>query len=246
MILRDFHVHTTFCDGSAPPEEMVKAAIAKGIKQLGIVAHSYVPFDTCCIPAEKIDLFRDEITALKTKHRNLIELFCGIEMDLFSPQSSGGFDYTIGSVHYLKQGERYISVDETPEILRRMIDEYYDGDFYLCAEDYYRAVAKLAEMKPTIIGHFDLIKKFSSAIPINPADERYRAAWRSAADALLGCGATFEVNTGGISRGWLNEPYPSAEICEYIKAKGGKLILSSDAHAPENLAFEFVKWQWLI
>lgn len=246
MILRDFHVHTTFCDGSAPPEEMVKAAISKGIKQLGIVAHSYVPFDSCCIPTEKIDLFKGEIAALKAKYREDIELFCGVEMDLFSPQSADGFDYTIGSVHYLRHGKRYISVDETPEILKDMIDEYYDGDFYKCAEDYFTTVTAIAKMKPTIVGHFDLIKKFSSVIPFDPTDERYRAAWRSAADALLASKAVFEVNTGGISRGWLSEPYPSAEICKYIKAKGGKLILSSDAHSPENLAFEFEKWQGLI
>lgn len=246
MILRDFHVHTTFCDGKAPPEDMVKSAISKGLKQLGIVAHSYVPFDTCCIPIEKIDVFKCEIAELNAKYHEHIELFCGVEMDLYSPQSADGFDYTIGSVHYLKHGERYISVDETPEMLQAMIDKYYDGDFYKCAEDYYSAVAELARIRPTIIGHFDLIKKFSGVIPFDPANERYRAAWQSAADALLGCGRAFEVNTGGISRGWLREPYPSPEICEYIKAKGGKLILSSDAHSPENIAFEFDKWKHLL
>lgn len=246
MILRDFHVHTDFCDGKAPPEEMVRAAIAKGVKQLGIVAHSYVPFDSCCIPLENIDLFKDELNRLKKKYQAEIQLYCGLEADYYSPQNLEGFDFTIGSVHYLKHGERYVSVDETSEILRSMIDEFYGGDFYSCAEDYFKTVAELAKRPPTIIGHFDLIKKFSSVIPFDDDNPRYVQAWKCAADALLAADSVFEVNVGGISRGWLCEPYPSPKICEYIKSCGGKLMLSSDAHAPENIAFEFEKWQKLI
>jgi histidinol-phosphatase (PHP family) len=51
------------------------------------------------------------------------------------------------------------------------------------------------------------------------------------------------VNTGAIARGYRKEPYPALEIVEYVKSKGGKLILSSDAHKKENVAFQFEKWQ---
>lgn len=241
--MTDLHVHTVFCDGHDTPEEMVKSAIAKGLTKLGIVVHSHVPFDPeSCIALDRVDDFVFEVSELKKKYAAEIDISCGIELDIFSTQDTSPFDYVIGSVHYLKHDDRYISVDETPEMLTGMIDRYYGGDFYACAEDYFATVAKWAQKKPDIIGHFDLIKKFSRIIPFDPENPRYKAAWQSAADELLKLGVPFEVNTGGISRGWLTEPYPSDEIAGYIKSRGGKLILSSDAHRKEDIAFGFEKY----
>lgn len=247
MILRDFHIHTVFCDGKCTPEEAVKAAIKKGLLQVGILTHSHVTFDDCCISLERVPEFLDEIRRIKEKYRGIIEVFCGIEADIFTDMPLENFDYVIGSVHYLKHGERFISVDNTPQMLMHMIDEFHDGDFYSCAEDYFKTVSLWAKKKmPDIIGHFDLIKKFNKYIPFDPNDKRYISAWKSSADALLPLNIPFEVNTGGISRGWIDEPYPSYEIAQYIKSKGGRLILSSDAHSAENICYEFDKFSYYI
>ena len=68
-------------------------------------------------------------------------------------------------------------------------------------------------------------------------------AWQQAADELLKTGKPFEVNTGAISRGYRTTPYPAKEIRDYIREHGGKLIMSSDAHAKENIAFRFDEWE---
>ena len=39
MIFEDFHTHTTFCDGKNTPEEMVLAAIEKGMPRIGFSGH---------------------------------------------------------------------------------------------------------------------------------------------------------------------------------------------------------------
>ena len=72
---------------------------------------------------------------------------------------------------------------------------------------------------------------------------RYIKAWQKAADELLKTGKPFEVNTGAISRGYRTAPYPAKEIRNYIREHGGKLIMSSDAHAKENIAFRFDEWE---
>ena len=41
MILTDLHVHTNYCDGKNTPEEMVLAAIEKGMECIGFSVHSY-------------------------------------------------------------------------------------------------------------------------------------------------------------------------------------------------------------
>ena len=244
--MTDLHIHTFFCDGKSSPEDMVKSAIEKGLSQVGILAHSYVPFDDCCIPLDRVDEFKAEVMRLKKKYRGQIDVVCGIEADYYSPQDFSDFDYVIGSVHYLKHGGEYIAIDNTPQTLKDMIDRFYGGDFYACAEDYFETAAKWAQKSPNVIGHFDLIKKFRREIPFDDQDTRYINAWRNAVDALLPLSVLFELNTGGIVRGYTDEPYPSPEIAEYIKSKGGKLMLSSDAHLAENIGFEFEKWKYLI
>lgn len=240
----DLHVHSNFCDGKNCPEEMVESAIKKGLERIGVVAHSYVGFDeSSCIPLEKIPEFLNETTRLKEKYRGKIEVLCGLEEDLFSEQSREGFDYTVGSVHYIKRGGEYISVDESPEMTLSALKRFYGGDFYSFAEDYFKNVSLLAQKAPDIIGHFDLVKKFEKSVPFDRANPRYISAWQSAAEALLPLGAPFELNTGGVCRGYSDEPYPSFEIAEYIKSRGGRLILSSDAHRAEDIAFGFERFE---
>ena len=51
--------------------------------------------------------------------------------------------------------------------------------------------------------------------------------------------STFEVSAGPIIRGLKEIPYPNPRFLSVIKECGGKVILSSDAHAPEKIAYNF-------
>lgn len=239
-MIADLHVHTDFCDGRDSAEDMVLSAISKGVGKLGLVVHSYVPFDPeSCVQLDRVEDYLYEISILKEKYKDKIELLCGIEADYYSPQDTSPFDYVIGSVHYLYIDGKYKAIDDQPYMLGEMIEQDFGGSFYACAEEYFATVAKLAEKKPDFIGHFDLIKKFSRAFPFDPENQRYRDAWMIAADALLQLKVPFEINTGGINRGWTDEPYPSAEILEYITKNGGKTVYASDAHRKEDIARGF-------
>ena len=58
-------------------------------------------------------------------------------------------------------------------------------------------------------------------------------------DALLEAGLLLEVNTGAISRGWRTEPYPAEFLLRRIREKGGRVTVTSDAHAAAALTFGF-------
>jgi histidinol-phosphatase (PHP family) len=91
-----------------------------------------------------------------------------------------------------------------------------------------------------IIGHFDLITKFNEKSPrFDESEPRYRKAAIDAVDSLLTYCRPFEVNTGAISRGYRTTPYPSRGLLEYINARGGCVILSSDSHRADTLNFVF-------
>ncbi|MBO6014231.1 MAG: histidinol-phosphatase [Oscillospiraceae bacterium] len=246
MIRTDLHMHTCFCDGKNTPEEMVLAAIDRGMECIGFSGHSHTPFDeSWCMSESGTEEYRKEIRALKEKYRNRIVILCGIEQDFYSPQDTGGFDYVIGSVHYLKAGGEFIPVDESAEILKKAAVDYFDGDLCALAEEYYRTVSCVLEKTGAdIIGHFDLITKFleTDAIP-DIADPRYISAWKQAADRLIAAGRPFELNTGAISRGYRTSPYPGNPILEYILENGGKILLSSDSHSKDTIGFEFDRFE---
>lgn len=246
----DLHVHTVFCDGKNTPEETVLSAIEKGADEIGLVIHSYVPFCSTgtCKSIETENAFCREIARLKEKYRDKITVKCGIEMDYYSEHIPMGFDYVIGSVHFFKVGKDYYPIDKSAEDLRVSIEEGFSGDVYSAAEAYFKDVSDVVEKHGAdIIGHFDLITKFNEKDGLfDENNPRYVKAWKSAVDRLIPYNVPFELNTGAIARGYRTTPYPSAQIIEYIKSKGGKLILSSDSHNADNLLFGFNEWKKFI
>ena len=239
----DLHMHTVWSDGTNTAEEMVQEAIRKGLETVGISDHS--SGDPCGMTLEQSADYRAEIARLKEKYAGQIRVLCGLERDYFTDDFAD-YDYTIGSVHWLAMPDGHrVPVDYMAEKLREGADRYFGGDFYALAEAYYAMMAKVVEVtKCDIIGHFDLITKFIEQDPAFDTNHpRYIKAWQKAADELLKTGKPFEVNTGAISRGYRTAPYPAKEIRNYIREHGGKLIMSSDAHAKENIAFRFDEWE---
>lgn len=244
-MLQDLHTHTTYCDGKSSPEEMVLSAIEKGLDRIGICTHGYTDFDeTYCIPHEKYGEFQAEIARLKEKYKDKIEVLCGVEQDVRSDTGTDGFDYVIGSCHYVMADGEPAPIDSLEEIFVYVCEECYGGDYIAVAENYYKAVADIAKKTNCdIIGHFDLISKYNEGGRLfDESDPRYIAAWKAAADELLKSGKLFEINTGAISRGYRTEPYPSKAIKQYIAENGGKFILSSDAHSADTIAYDFEKF----
>ena len=70
--------------------------------------------------------------------------------------------------------------------------------------------------------------------------------WQTAAEKLLAAGLPFEINTGAISRGYRKEPYPDRPILDWLKARGAALLLSSDSHRADTLAWQFDRWAPLL
>ena len=244
--MRDYHVHTTFSDGKSTPEEVVRAAIAMGLTELGFSDHAYTGFDrSCCIPEERIEEYKRTISALKEKYRGQIRILCGIEQDYYSETDTAGYDYVIGSVHYVKAGDCFLSVDDTQQIQQSAVETWFGGDYYAFAERYFELVADVVEKTHAdIIGHFDLVSKFNEKFPrFDEGHPRYVRAWQQAADRLIPYGKPFEINTGAISRGYRTSPYPSREMIDYIRQRGGSFLLSSDSHRADTLCYDFSRLQ---
>ncbi|MBQ6622702.1 MAG: histidinol-phosphatase [Mogibacterium sp.] len=240
---RNYHTHSTYCDGFSRPEESVRRALELGFCSLGFSGHSHTAFDEgYCMSRETAAIYREEIGRLREQYADRIEILCGLEYDYYSDETLSGWDYLIGSVHYLRKDGEYLPVDESAEITIANIRDYYGGDIYAYAEDYFETIAKVCEkIHCDIIGHFDLVAKFNSSpemaaagMVIDEDHPRYVAAWMQAVERLIPYDAAFEINTSAWYRG-KKDPYPSAAILREILRRGGRITISSDSHEAGTL-----------
>lgn len=241
----NLHTHSIYCDGKSSPEKMVKAAIEKGFSYLGFSGHGHTTFDSSyCMSRENEKKYFEEINSLKEKYKDKIQILCGIERDLFSDYFEHNYDYEIASVHYIRCGEKLFDVDNTAQIQNQCIKEYFDNDPYAYAEEYYRLVSQL---KGSLIGHFDLLTKFDRNNEVfSPKEERYKKAALGALETLLEKKSVFEVNTGAMSRGYKDAPYPDVWILEEIKKRGGRVIITSDCHDAKHLDYAYEETEKLL
>ena len=75
---------------------------------------------------------------------------------------------------------------------------------------------------------------------------RYIKARNNALDKLLTLNKPFEINLGGIARGYQDFPYPCKEVIEYIKQKGGSFTLTSDSHSIDTIGYAFDDYKDLV
>ena len=244
-----YHTHTVYCDGKSTPEEMVQAAIALGCPELGFSGHSYTPFDgSFCMTQENTLGYQKAVRQMQEAYGDRIKILLGIEQDYYSQEPTEGYDYVIGSVHYVLKDGHYLPIDASKESQIESVNQFYGGDFYSFIEDYFAVVADVYRKTGCqIIGHFDIITKFNRDGDLfDPQHPRYRAAAEKALHALLDAPAALEVNTGAMSRGYTTAPYPAPDILQRWLAAGKQIIYSSDCHHADHLLFGYDAYEQLV
>lgn len=241
--LQNLHTHTRYCDGRDTPEEMIELALKKGFDSLGFSGHSYMFYSPGhSMSPEGTQAYRREIEALKPRYEDRIRLYTGLEFDLYSQVDLSGYDYLIGSAHYLRIGGEYVGFDRDAATVRGIIDTHFGGDGLEFARAYYRLLATLPEYgRFDILGHYDLITKNCEKTFLFDTESRdYLNAAFETLEALTGRIPLFEVNTGAIARGYRTSPYPSVPILKEFLRRGWGAVITSDCHDGRYLdcAFE--------
>lgn len=74
MELKNFHTHTTYCDGKNTAEEMILAAINQGFTALGFSGHSHTSIDpSYCMTTDETRRYINELKALRENTRTRSE-----------------------------------------------------------------------------------------------------------------------------------------------------------------------------
>jgi len=234
-MLSNLHTHTNFCDGDNTAEEIVQKALLKGFSSIGFSGHGYTSHDLryCMKDTEG---YVKEINRLKEKYKKDIQIYLGTEEDITEPCDRERFDYVISSSHYLNGNP----IDSSKDYFNKLLI-LYDNNIIKIAEDYYSTFCDyILKRKPDIIGHFDLITKYSDNLELDMfSNRRYMEIAEKYMDIALKSDCIFEVNTGAMARGYRKSPYPYENLLHLIKKRNGKLTLTSDCHVAENLDFGF-------
>ena len=238
MKFSTIHTHTVFSDGKHNARENIESALSKGMRSIGFSDHSFTACDTSyCMKLEDYPAYVKEIGELKAEYSGRIPVFCGIEKDYYSEIDRGMFEYVIGSVHYIVRGGVCYPIDHTAQQQRTCADEVFSGSLLDMAKCYFEMVAEHTYLaRPDVVGHFDVINKFSL---MPECDDKFIYI---AEEALSECAKwcnIFEVNTGGMARGWRKAPYPNLHLLKLIKDLGAHVMLNSDCHNKDNLDFAY-------
>ena len=237
MQYANIHTHTTFSDGKNSPEEMIQKAFSLGFSSIGISDHSETAFDSSyCMASSDYRKYQKHVFELKEKYGEKIDVFCGIEQDSYSPADCEGFDYVIGSVHYILYKGEHLPVDASLQKQIDAIEYHFGGEKLEYARRYYDILAEnVLRNDFEVLGHFDLLNKFGL---FSDSSDEYRTVALEALDVALSKVPYIEMNTGAISRGY-KAVYPDDFFLRYILEKGGKIVLNGDSHSAAALDCHF-------
>lgn len=246
--MQNLHTHTIYCDGVNTPEELINEAIRKGFESIGFSGHSYMKREPreYSMTADSNLLYKKKIRDLKTKYANGLQVFLGMEADFYSEADRSGYDYLIGSVHYVEKDGILLDFDRTDigrptDTVKYIIRDVYKGKGMDFIRDYYETLARLPERgKTDIIGHFDLAVKTNGTLGFVDEDSaEYQNCAIEAAEKLAGKIGLFELNTGAVARGFRKIPYPAPFLLKELHRLGFGVVITSDCHRKENLNFYF-------
>lgn len=248
-----YHTHSHYCDGAGEIAEMIEAAIAAGLSEIGISSHAPLPFVTdWTMPPARLAEYVAEVHALQRHYRDRIRVRFGAEIDYIPSDVVAayqqavifplGFDYFVGSVHFLGRRNPPRSFDGTEAEFRAILDEEYAGDISAMTTDYYQRMSQVPEIPGVkIIGHLDLIKRWNADRRYFSGDESwYHAAVEAVLPAFAASGVIVELNTAGWRKG-LEEPYPAPWILARCRDLGIPITVDSDAHSPSDVDADFAR-----
>jgi histidinol-phosphatase (PHP family) len=221
--------------------DVVERAIALGFTHYGLSEHA-PRFRTEDLLSDELDLtpadlqsvfndYRLTAQALRDDCANRLAIFVGFETERLPPGDlrtrmaelrRSGFDYVVGSVHDMDGRWLDVSPEQTSHAAEAA------GGFEQLHLAYFDAVADLvAALKPEVVGHIDLVRKFEPAG--FTFSKRVMTRVEQALQVVRDTGAVLDVNCGAWRRGY-GPVYPLPEILRLAHRMGIGVTLGDDSH----------------
>jgi histidinol-phosphatase (PHP family) len=222
--------------------EYVEAAIRAGVTDVGLTDHLWLYFmphgerdARWAMAEEQFDAHYAEMLEVREEYRGRIDVRVSVEADyvaghedeLLAILGRYDFDYVLGSVHFMdgwliddpEQAHRYRE-ERVAEIYRR----------------YFANIGRAIRLGAfDVLAHLDLPKKFGF-LP----EEDLTAVIAGTLDLAKEMDVAIEVSTAGLRKP-VAEIYPAPAILREMRKRDIPIVLSSDAHAPEEVGAGYTK-----
>lgn len=237
MITTNCHTHTCRCKhAQGDVREYCIEALNRGLTTLGFSDHAPLPgerwqsvrmgMDELSDYCRAIDTAREEFPGLsipKGLECEYVPEWAGLYRDLFL--GTHAMDYLVGGAHWYPHRGAWTALYGTP----------MDGPMLRSYVDY--MIAAMRSGLFAFIAHPDLF-----GVCYVPWDAEAEASSRALLTAAAELGIPLEINGYGLRKPMLETPagarhkYPWLPFWELAGECGVRVVLSSDAHEPENVA----------
>ena len=250
-MLTDYHVHLRPDEEDSTAERYFTPANAeryrevaseRGIEELGVAEHIHRFVQSLDIWShpwyrhwahDDVDEYVDFLRS--------VELRVGIEADFLPGREDRvanfldgrDWDYVVGSVHFLRDD----AVDVHGEPDWEPWDVWRGADPEKVWARYFETLGEAARSGIfDILAHLDLVKVFAGRVPLPDGD--LRRFYDRAMDGIADSDVAVEVSTAGLRKP-VAEIYPAPALLEMCLDAGRPVALSSDAHEPDQLGYEY-------
>lgn len=241
MTITDYHTHTYRCGHAVGTmREYVDAAIRAGVTDVGLTDHLWLYFvppaerdERWAIRETEFDAHYAEMLEVREEYRGRIDVRVAVEADYVAGHEAEllailgryEFDFVLGSVHFM-DGWLIDSPDEAHRYREQRVAEIY--------RRYFANIRRAITLGCfDVLAHFDLPKKFGF-LP----EEDLTAVVAETLDLAKEKDVAIEISTGGLRKP-IAEIYPAPSIVREMRRRDIPIVLSSDAHAPDEVGSGF-------
>jgi len=246
-MLTDYHLHlrpdeagTTYerYFTSENVERYLAAARERGIEELGVSEHVYrfaAALDLWSHPlwvenaVDDLDAYCEFVRSTPLRLGIECDYVPGAEERTETLLAAHDLDYVVGSVHFVGDGDAAVDHDG--------FDVWNGADADEVWSRYFDAFGRCARSGLfDILAHPDLVKVWGRDRPAPEGD--LRRFYEPAIEAIAESGIAVEISTAGLRKP-VGELYPARGFAELCVEAGAPFALSSDAHLPEQVGFEY-------
>jgi histidinol-phosphatase (PHP family) len=250
-VLTDYHVHLRPDeDGStaaryftqANVDRYREAAEERGVDELGVAEHVHrfiQSLDVWTHPwyrhwaRDDLDEYCDFLRDSGLRVGIEADYLPGREDRVASLLDGRPWDYVVGSIHFLADE----AVDLHGEPDWEEWDVWRSADPEKVWARYFETLGEAARTGMfDILAHPDLVKVWGPRVPVPEGD--LRRFYERAMDGIADSNVAVEVSTAGLRKP-AREIYPAPAFLEMCLEAGRPVSLSSDAHLPEQVGYEY-------
>lgn len=246
-MLTDYHLHLRPDEDRSPAHERwftdsnveryLEAARGAGIEELGVSEHVYRFRQSLELwrhpfweryAVDDLDAYCEFVRGTPLRLGLELDYVPGAEEKAEELLAARDFDYVVGSVHFV--GDAAVDMEEFGVWVQEQDPDKVWREYFL-------AVATAARSGLfDILAHPDLVKVWGRTRPGPQEDPRLYYA--PAVKAIAESGVAVEVSTAGLRKP-VGEIYPAPAFAEMCAEAGAAFALSSDAHSPEQVGYEY-------